>query len=184
MHREPSVETIVHNTRTLGIGLVLERFPEIVTSGRRQSHQRFCTPWIAWTSASFLPLPSQIGATRVGGSDLNRPRMRSAMVGVVALSAAPEDFVVADWFPRVQAMTGQAGDRLHRPSGHLRPTQAQGQAIGDQASTIPALRTTSRCRPHDDGSHSPAGSGHRPHPCRVPRAQARSQAEHLDGGRR
>ncbi len=107
-------EAIVHNTRTLGIGRVLERFPEIVTRLGAMV-ERFCTAldcvdigFIPDGTLDSLPLPSQIGATRVGGIDLNRPRMRSAMAGVLALSAAPEGFTVADLASRVQAMTGQA----------------------------------------------------------------------------
>lgn len=36
-----------------------------------------------------LPLPSQLGATRVGGIDLNKPRIRAVLAGVLALAPAP-----------------------------------------------------------------------------------------------
>ena len=41
-----------------------------------------------------LPTASQIGATRVGGIDLNRSRMRSALAAVLALAASPNGFTV------------------------------------------------------------------------------------------
>jgi len=106
-------EAIVHNTRALGIGRVLERFPEIVTRLGAMV-ERFCSAldcvdigFVPDGILDELPLPSQIGAIRVGGIDLNRPRMRSAMAGVLALSVAPEGFTVADLASRVHSMTGQ-----------------------------------------------------------------------------
>jgi len=107
-------EAIVHNTRALGVGRTLERFPDIVTRLGAMV-ERFCTAldcvdvgFIPDGTLDQLPLPSQIGTTRVGGIDLNRPRMRSAMAAVLALSAAPEGFTVADLAARVQAMTGRS----------------------------------------------------------------------------
>jgi len=103
----------VHNTRALRLGRALERFPDIV--GRLGAMvDRFCTAldcvdvgFLPDGTLDQLPLPSQIGATRVGGIDLNKPRMRSALAAVAALSAAPDGFTVADLAARVQAMTGQ-----------------------------------------------------------------------------
>jgi hypothetical protein len=43
----------------------------------------------------------------VGGIDLNKARMRSALAAVFALSATPEGFTVAALAARVQAMTGR-----------------------------------------------------------------------------
>ncbi len=54
-----------------------------------------------------LPLSSQIGRTRVGGVDLNKPRIRAALAAVLALSASPAGFTVADLTRKVHAMTGQ-----------------------------------------------------------------------------
>jgi hypothetical protein len=107
-------EAIVHNTRALGLGRALARFPDIV--GRLAAMvDRFCTAldcvdvgFLPDGTLDELPLPSQIGATRVGGIDLNKPRMRSAMAAVIALSAAPEGFSVAEMAARVRSMTGQA----------------------------------------------------------------------------
>ena len=53
-------------------------------------------------------MPPALGATRVGGIDLNKPRMRVALAAALALTAAPRGFTVAEFTTRVQAMTGQA----------------------------------------------------------------------------
>ncbi len=51
-----------------------------------------------------LPTASQIGATRVGGIDLNRARMRSTLDAVLA----PDGFTVTDLAEKVQALTDQS----------------------------------------------------------------------------
>lgn len=103
----------MHNTRALGIGRALERFPGIVEHLAAMV-DRFCTAldcvdigFLPDGTLDQLPLPSQIGATRVGGIDLNKPRVRQAMAAVAALSPAPEGFAVADLAAKVRAMTGQ-----------------------------------------------------------------------------
>jgi len=118
-------EAIVHNTSALGVGRVLERFPEIVTRLGAMV-ERFCTAldcvdigFVPDGTLDHLPLPSQIGATRVGGIALNKPRMRSALAAVLALSGSPEGFTVADLAARVQAMTGQTdGDYTARQAAY------------------------------------------------------------------
>jgi hypothetical protein len=106
-------EAIVHHTRDLGCGRVLARFPEIVT---RLKHmlERFLTTldcvdvaFIADQTLEPLPLPSQVGSTRVGGVDLNTPRIRAALQAVLALAPAPGGFTVAQLAAKVQQQTGQ-----------------------------------------------------------------------------
>jgi hypothetical protein len=106
-------EAIVHNTRDLGCGRVLARFPEIVT---RLKHmlERFLTTldcvdvaFVADQTLEQLPLPSQIGSTRVGGVDLNKPRIRAALQAVLALAPSPGGFSVAQFTAKVQQQTGQ-----------------------------------------------------------------------------
>jgi hypothetical protein len=109
------VEATVHNTRQLGCGRTLERFPQIVTRLAGMT-DRFCTTldcvdtgFLADGMLDQLPLPSRIGRTRVGGIDLNKPRTRAALAAVLALAAAPAGFTVTDLAAKVQAMGGQAG---------------------------------------------------------------------------
>jgi hypothetical protein len=88
-------EAIVHNTKELGCGRVLARFPQIIT--RLQGMlERFLTTldcvdaaFVADQTLDQLPLPSQVGSTRVGGVDLGRPRIRAALAAVLALAPHP-----------------------------------------------------------------------------------------------
>jgi hypothetical protein len=91
-------EATVHNTPALRTGRTLERFPGIVTHLAGMV-DRFCTALgcvdVGFSpdgSLDHLPLPSQIGATRVGGI-------------VLTLRAAPDGFAIADLTDRVQSMT-------------------------------------------------------------------------------
>jgi hypothetical protein len=54
-----------------------------------------------------LPLGSQIGSTRIGGVDLNKPRIRAVLQAVLALAPAPGGFTVAQLAAKVQQQTGQ-----------------------------------------------------------------------------
>jgi hypothetical protein len=106
-------EAITHNTKQLRCGRVLDRFPEIINKLAGMV-DRFCTT-LDCVDAGFLPedtldqlpLPSRIGATRIGGIDLNKPRIRSTLAAVLALAAAPGGFTVTDLATKVHTMTGQ-----------------------------------------------------------------------------
>ncbi len=103
-------EAIVHNTRALHTGRVLEKFPAIV-SRLAGMVDRF-TGMLDCVDVGFLPdglldelpLPSQLGATRVGGVDLNQRRARAALAGVLALAVAPDGFTVADIATKVRSL--------------------------------------------------------------------------------
>ena len=76
--------------------------------------ERFCTAldcvdisFIPDHTLDDLPTASQIGATRVGGIDLNRARMRDALAAVLALAAAPNGFTITQFAEQVRVMTGQ-----------------------------------------------------------------------------
>jgi len=125
-------EAIAHNTRQLGCGRVLEKFPEIVTRLAGMA-ERFCTAldcvhtaFIADGTLDELPRPSQLGKMRVGGIDLNKPRIRAALQAVLALAAAPAGLTVADLTAKVGAMTAQQ-DYTARQAGYdLRKLRGKG----------------------------------------------------------
>jgi hypothetical protein len=106
-------EVVVHNVRDLGCGRVVERFPQIVA----QLHgilERFLTTldcvdvaFITDQMLDQLPLACHLGKTRVGGIDLNNPRIRSLLTATLALSPAPRGFCLADLQAKVHAMTGR-----------------------------------------------------------------------------
>lgn len=105
-------EAIVHNTRALRIGRVLDKFPQIVTRLARMV-DRF-TSMLDCVDVGFLPdgvldqlpTPSQIGATRLGGVDFNKARTRATLHAVLALAIAPDGFTVADLADKVRSLTG------------------------------------------------------------------------------
>ncbi len=106
-------EAITHNTKQLGCGRMLEKFPLIVARLGAMT-DRFCTA-LDCVDVAFLPArtldelpgPSQLGRTRVGGVDLNSPRIRAALAAVLALAVAPDGFTVATFTAKAHAMTGQ-----------------------------------------------------------------------------
>ena len=108
-------EAVVHNTRQLGVGRILERFPVIVDR-LRSMVDRFLTMLdcvdiglIADGILDDLPVPSHIGAVRLGGIDMNKPRARAVMAAAAALSVAPDGFSVADFAEKVNTMGALAG---------------------------------------------------------------------------
>ena len=108
-------EAVVHNTRQLGVGRVLERFPDIV-SRLRGMVDRFLTMldcvdvgFIADGILDDLPAPGRLGATRLGGIDLNKPRARAVLAAAAALAVAPDGFTVADFAAKINAMGALAG---------------------------------------------------------------------------
>jgi hypothetical protein len=124
-------EAVCHNTNALHVGRVLERFPDIV--GRLAGMlERFCTT-VDCVDVAFipdgvldqLPQPTLIGRTRVGGIDLGKARTRSVLAAIVALSAAPDGFSIADLATKVHAITGhdtytsrQAAYDIRKLRGH------------------------------------------------------------------
>ena len=129
-------EAIVHNTKTLKTGRALEKFPEIVARLAGMA-ARFCTMldcvdtgFIPGGLLDELPLPAQVGATRTGGLDLNKPRMRAVLAAALALAIAPGGFTVADLAARVSAMPGQDGYTIRNAACDLR--KLRGKHLADK----------------------------------------------------
>jgi hypothetical protein len=119
-------EAIVHNTKQLRCGRVLDRFGEIVDRLAGMV-DRFTTTldcldigFLPENTLDQLPLPSQIGATRVGGIDLNKPRIRTALTAVLALTAAPSGFTIADLATKVHTITGNTDYTVRHAAYDLR----------------------------------------------------------------
>ena len=119
------IEVTVHNTHELRCGRVVARFPTIVTRLRGML-ERFMTTldcvdtaFISDQTMDQLPLPSRLGKTRVGGVDLNNPRIRTALSAVLALAPSPAGFSATDFRAKVQSMTGQSdGDYTLRQAAY------------------------------------------------------------------
>ena len=185
-------EAIVHNTKTLHTRRALENFPTIVA--RLGGMVDRFTSMLDCVDISFLPdgildqlpTPSQIGATRTGGVDVNKPRARAALAAVLALAVSPEGFTVADLAAKVRSLTGQSedeytirqaaydlrklrGKHLVVKPGRTRRYQVPGQA----ARTIAALLTLR------DQVIAPILAGvRRPGPGRPPKTRTRIDRDH------
>ena len=106
------IEVIVHNTREYRWGLSLPAFPEIAAR-LKGILERFLDAlgcinacFVSDEALEKLPQPAQIGQTKVGGIDLNKPRMRRVAEAVLALSAAPAGFTASDLARQVNSMSG------------------------------------------------------------------------------
>jgi len=125
----------VHNTKELRCRRSLENFPEIITRLAGMA-ERFATT-LDRADISFLPdglldqlpLPARIGATRTGGIDLNKPRIRAALAAALALAAAPHGFTVAEFTAKVCSLTRQDGYTLRQGAYDLRKLRGKGLAV-------------------------------------------------------
>ncbi len=128
-------EATVHNTRELRCRRGIDNFPEIIARLAGIT-DRFATTldcadisFIAGTTLDDLPLPSRLGATRVGGIDLNKPRIRAALATALALAPAPHGFTVAEHAAKVATMTGLAGYTIRQAAYDLRKLRGKGLAV-------------------------------------------------------
>jgi len=108
------IEVIVHNTREYRWGRSLPCFPEIVAR-LRSILERFLDAvgcmdacFVSDETLENLPQPAQVGRTRVGGIDLNQPRMRRVAEAVLALSTAPDGFTASPLARKVRSIGGQS----------------------------------------------------------------------------
>jgi hypothetical protein len=128
-------EATVHNTKELRCRRSLENFPEIITRLAGMA-ERFATTldcadisFLPDGSLDELPLPSRIGATRTGGIDLNKPRIRAALAAALALAAAPHGFTVAQFTAKAQHLNTHAGYTIRQGAYDLRKLRGKGLAV-------------------------------------------------------
>jgi hypothetical protein len=153
-------EAIVHNTKQLGLGRRLDRFAQI-TARLTGMLDRFTsmldcvdTGFLADDILDQLPAPSQLAGTRIGGLDINLPRVRAALAAALALAIAPQGFTVAQFTAQVRAMTGQTPEDYSTRQGAYDLRKLRGKQLvakpghtrryhvpGDAARTITALLT-------------------------------------------
>ena len=128
-------EATVHNTRQLRCRRSVENFPEIITKLAGIAG-RFATAldcadvgFIADGFLDQLPRPSQLGAIRTGGIDLNKPRIRAALSAALTLACAPDGFTVADHAAAVQRTTGMGGYTIRQSAYDLRKLRGKDLAV-------------------------------------------------------
>jgi len=128
-------EATVHNTKELRCRRSLENFPEIITRLAGMT-ERFATT-LDCADISFLPdgmldglpLPSRLGATRTGGIDLNKPRIRAALSAALALAAAPHGFTVAEFTAKVQQVNKHTDYTTRQGAYDLRKLRGKNFAV-------------------------------------------------------
>ena len=138
--------------------------------------------WTASTSASFPTTRSmnsrsrrRSDATRVGGIDLNRPRMRSALAAVLALAPAPNGFTVTEFAEQVRALDPDSGYSTRHASYDLR--KIRGKHLVERQGRTRRYHSTTRSRPHHRRPAHPSGTGHRTHHRRCPQPRTRPQTQ-------
>ena len=107
------VEVISHNTQALPYGRSLANLPEIVDYLQKVL-DRFLNvlhcvdhAFISDATLDNLHTSAQVGKTRVGGIDLNQPRLRAVIEGVIALAAVPIGFTVSDLASKVRTIMNE-----------------------------------------------------------------------------
>ena len=105
------IEAVVHNTEELRCGRSLEKFPQIVAEAKGIL-QRFMDAlscidqcFIADQMLEQLPAATQVGKTKVGGIDLNQPRIRWVAEAIIALSPSPGGFTASELASQVRALS-------------------------------------------------------------------------------
>ncbi len=102
-------EAIIHNTKALRCGRLLEKFPLIIAR-LKDILDRFMNVLscidvaaIADQTLDDLPQPTQVGNSRVAGVDINNQRMRTVMEAILPLAAKPRGFSSSDLATAIQA---------------------------------------------------------------------------------
>jgi DNA-binding transcriptional ArsR family regulator len=149
------IEVIVHNLRDQQQWhRSLPALPEIA-GHLRDILERFLTVVRCVDAATLddgtlegLPLPSQVGRSRVAGIDVNRPRMVAVLQAVVALSTIPSGLSSQELAAKVRELGGQSeGEYSPRQASYdLKKLRAKGlvERVGKSrryAATEPGLRT-------------------------------------------
>ncbi len=161
-------EAIVHNTKQLGCGRTLDKFGQITTR-LTAIVDRFMSildcvdiGFLPDDILDQLPAPSQVAATRIGGIDMNIPRVRAALACGALVGGRPGGV------HRRAVHRPSAGDdrtdpqRLQHPPRRLRPAQAARQTARHQTGPHPPLPRARRRRAHHHRAAHRPRQGHRP----------------------
>ena len=182
-------EAIVHNTKQLGCGRTLDKFGQITT--RLTAIVDRFTSMLDCVDIGFLPddildqlpAPSQIAATRIGGIDMNIPRVRAALAAALSLAVAPAGFTVAQFTAHVRALTGQTPDGYSTRQGaydlrKLRGNSSSPNPAAPAATTSPATprAPSPPCSPSATRSSPPSSPESAHHAADHPRTGPTSTA--------
>ena len=126
-------EAIAHNAAELRCGRRLDRFAEVVRELSAlltrflESLRCMDAAWVDAGELEALPRPGKVGRTRVGGVDVDRPRMRASLQAVLALSPSPRGFTAAEHAAKVRESLGPDSSHAARHSAYdLKKLRAKG----------------------------------------------------------
>lgn len=140
------IEVILHNAKAYRWGHSLPCFPEIVVR-LKGILERFpdavgCinSCFVSDETLDNLPQPAMIGQTKVGGIDLNKPRIRSVAEAVLALSPSPTGFTSSELARQVHSITRKPESEyaVRRAAYDLKKLRAKGMVR--KIGKIPAVR--------------------------------------------
>jgi hypothetical protein len=162
-------EAIVHNTKELGCGRLLERFPRIATR-LRQILERFLdnlycmdAAFVSDDTLDELPKPSQVGHTRVGGIDVNKPRTRAGLNAALALAFAPDGFTVGQFAATVRSMSKSTSTDYDARRAAYDLKKLRGQKPRQQNCKIPTLLRSVLIHSHHRSNCSASRKSASPH---------------------
>jgi hypothetical protein len=147
------IEAVVHDAKELRCGRSLDNFARLVAALKgilkRFMDALSCIDqcFIADDLLERLPAASQVGKTKVGGIDLNKPRMRQVAEALIALSASPHGFTASELAARVRAL-GKQTQSIRSPPRRLRSEKTPWQT------NRPPDRSDTPLRADPDGSES------------------------------
>lgn len=106
-------EAIAHNAKELRCRRLIPYLPTAVA--RLKAILERALETFHWLERAFigddtlerLPLPAQVGATRVGGIDIAKPRIRVVLSAVLALATAPRGFTAGELATKVREAGGR-----------------------------------------------------------------------------
>jgi hypothetical protein len=167
-------EAIVHNPRALRTGRVLDKFPQIVARLAGMVDRFTSMPdcvdigFLPDGILDQLPTPSQTGATRVGGLDLNKARTRAALTAVLALAVSPDGFTVADLAAKTRSQTGADNHQYTTRQAAYDPCKLRGKQLLVKPDRTRRYHVPGHAAPHHRRAAHPPRARHRANPGRRP----------------
>ena len=109
------IEVIVHHVKALRCGQRLEKLSIVLAKLQRMVIDFLNVVYGAHRGTlqagtlDTLPQPTQRGAQRLAGVDIQKPRMRAVMEAVLALAPSPEGFTAQDVAEKTRPLLGPQG---------------------------------------------------------------------------
>jgi len=182
-------QALVQHAATLDLGPVLSCFPDLVAHLQGMADRWLDTvgyldrAFTADNTLEQLPTPAQLGRTRIGGIDVNQPRMRAVAAAALACAQRPGGFRLGDLAAQVRLrLAGSSTTYGTRQAAYdLRKLRAKG--------FVRRLPRSQRYQFPPDGprarrARGAARAGHQASPGRLPRPPPGTQAQGLDSTRR